>query len=633
MMNYVMCGIICFGLLTAIALFYRSVNRIEPEEDLAEEERFSLANLVDAVSDSIDDFLNTDVDNLNLDKKAQEYYEAKRDELQCEMDECADGASEPREYTMDYVNTELTETSHQSKRIRGFSAQKANFVVPFDSPDDLTPANKFHILLYLFAQQFGDRGLEKMIETYHLADPKIDEDGSIYYSVSGCDIDKIYHQIFVEQGRRLSDKQKLDLVCWFVYQARLGNGCIDAILYQDVDGISCGCSGVPVSEYGYYDTDEEWLEVFKNLPRHSFNSVWLYYKGKEVHLEFLGFESEEEFERVCNKIYKVGGKGQLSEAKGGMVVTRANGSRLSIARPSVSDSWVFYIRNFGSAKNKTVEEWISDYATECEKPVKLLRCIERGGLNYLVTGLPGTGKTTFFRGMLRFTPKCIAIRIKEITAELRPKPVYPDKNISCFQETETNTGQWIIDFLKKTNGVKVLFGEIANAQEGYQFAQMTQTGSSSTAGTHHGITAPDTIEDMSRKVMAIENLTKQEALETMLQSLNIDIHLAKDAYGHRFLERITAFVPANRIEVSKDEKTMWHQFVSHQINPKRVYACVDLLRFDRETRTYSFVGELPQHFLDRMELNMTEIDQKLLAELKAEMHVEVERNGGAALAY
>src|SRR5690606_27189071 len=89
----------------------------------------------------------------------------------------------------------------------------------------------------------------------------------------------------------------------------------------------------------------------------SYDSVWIFYKGKSIHLSFLSFGSEQELKRVCLNIYKYNNPGQLSETNGYKVNEMKDGSRVVVLRPNFSESWAFFVRKF-DLPNASLEQLI-----------------------------------------------------------------------------------------------------------------------------------------------------------------------------------------------------------------------------------------------------------------------------------
>ena len=132
-----------------------------------------------------------------------------------------------------------------------------------------------------------------------------------------------------------------------IYQNYKGFSVIDEIRDMNIDGISGGVSGLPesfmyqVAQLGDYlrQTTE------RTIPR-AYDSVWIFYKGKSIYLSCLSFGSFAELRRVCQNIYKYNNPGQLSDTNGYKINEMKDGSRVVVVRPSMSESWAFFIRKF-----------------------------------------------------------------------------------------------------------------------------------------------------------------------------------------------------------------------------------------------------------------------------------------------
>lgn len=149
----------------------------------------------------------------------------------------------------------------------------------------------------------------------------------------------------------LSFEDKITIIAQRIYENYKGFGVIDQIRDMAIDGISGGVSGV---------IDTSWevlpnrLKATKSLPR-NFDSVWIFYKGKSIHLSFLSFGNPKELKRICQNIYRYNKAGQLSENIGYKVNEMQDGSRVVVVRPPFSESWAFFVRKF-HLKNIALEQ-------------------------------------------------------------------------------------------------------------------------------------------------------------------------------------------------------------------------------------------------------------------------------------
>ena len=73
--------------------------------------------------------------------------------------------------------------------------------------------------------------------------------------------------------------------------------------------------------------------------------------------------------------------------------------------------------------------------------------------------------------------------------------------------------------------------------------QMSQTGSLFTIFTHHAKTTDSLIKYMRNSLLSNNVFTNEKvALEQVVEAIRFDVHLEKDIYGHRYVERISEIV-------------------------------------------------------------------------------------------
>ena len=225
-------------------------------------------------------------------------------------------------------------------------------VIPFADESRLTAADKFDILLYAYKKTCGYDALKMLIEKYKLNEPKISDDGDEYYEITAADIEKV----FSAERAALNNADKLNVAVQRVYQQFKGHGVIDEIRDMNIDGVSGGVSGVPESfSVRANNTESEGTIV----PPSNYDSVWLMLGGINIHLSFLSFGSSAELIRVCENLYRYGNPGQLTENMGKMINRMKDGSRITVARPNFSESWVFLLRKFSSSY-RSLDELYAD---------------------------------------------------------------------------------------------------------------------------------------------------------------------------------------------------------------------------------------------------------------------------------
>ena len=273
-------------------------------------------------------------------------------------------------------------------------------------------------------------------------------------------------------------EDKLNVISQRLYQLYKGFGVIDEIRDMRIDGVSGGVSGIPPTFQEEIDITVS-LSIVSKLPA-NFDSIWLFFKGKTIHLSFLSFGSESELIRVCKNIYRYNYPGQLSESNGYKVNEMKDGSRVVVVRPPFSESWAFFVRKFDSIDKVEVEELITD--SKKEIPIELIKWLLKGCRVTAITGSQGTGKTTLLMAIIKYISPAFTLRIQKM-AELHLRRVYPNRNILTFRETTTVSSQE--GLIQKRQMGQEYSGEVASAPVSSLMIQMSQVASLFTLFTHH----------------------------------------------------------------------------------------------------------------------------------------------------
>lgn len=126
-----------------------------------------------------------------------------------------------------------------------------------------------------------------------------------------------------------------------------------------------------------------------------------------------------------------------------------DGSRVVVVRPSMSETWAFFVRKF-DVKRATLEQIIT--VPGKENAIDLLKYLVKGARIISLTGEQGCGKTTMLMGMIENIYETMNLRITETAFELHLRKIYPTRNILSMRETETISGQDCLDVQKKTDG-------------------------------------------------------------------------------------------------------------------------------------------------------------------------------------
>ena len=395
--------------------------------------------------------------------------------------------------------------------------------MPFSGRERMQAHDQFDILLYIYKKKHGLRALAVMLDNMALSGLK----------VTAEDVRKLYNR----ERPLLASSDKLMMVAQKLYQQMLGFGAVDELRDMTLDGISGGVSGMP-SIFGQAQSDgESWQGGF------DYDSIWIFFRGKSLHMQCLSFGSAEELKRVCQNIYKFNYPGQLSERIGYKVNQMADGSRVVVVRPPFSESWAFFVRKF-DVQHVSLEQLIRGDGAEFM--IHLLHFLIKGARVTAVTGAQGSGKTTLLMALVKHIDEAYNIRVQEMAFELRLRSLYPNRNILTFRETEEISGQQGLDVQKKTDGTVNIIGEVASDPVAAWMIQAAQVASLFTLFTHHAKTFPDLVFALRNSLLKAGVFSQEKMAEQQVVGvLHFNIHLRRDADGKRYVERVTECVPSS----------------------------------------------------------------------------------------
>ncbi|KAB3525465.1 pilus assembly protein CpaF [Alkaliphilus serpentinus] len=531
-MNKILISLILLVFILCLLKFFKFNKKYLKVSYEVDEDKYHIDVLTTYIKNTFDEILKVNLYDMNLSKEEFHKKFHNRNQLRKALKSCTYGDVNAKNYIKDYIKDIL---------LKSYKIDEGNInkVKNFDRPKELTVQDKFDILLYIYKQRHGYRGMEQLIVENQLDKPKENEDG-ISYIITAAEIEDIY---FSRVKRIRSFEDKLNIIVQRIYQRYKGYGVIDEIRDMKIDGVSGGVSGIPSTFHEEIDFRES-LNIIASLP-FSHDSVWIFFKGKTIHLSFLSFGSEKELIRVCKNIYRYNNPGQLSESNGYKVNEMKDGSRVVVARPPFSESWVFFVRKFDSIEKEQPEDLIIDKNNHI--PIGLIRWLIKGCRVTAVTGSQGTGKTTLLMSIIKYINPTFTLRIQEMAFELHLRRIYPLRNIVTFRETSTISGQEGLDLQKKTDGTVNILGEVATAPVASWMIQMAQVASLFTLFTHHAKTSENLVVALRNNLLQTGVFNNEAVAEKQVaEIINFDIHLNKDITGHRYIERITEVIPLSQ---------------------------------------------------------------------------------------
>ena len=594
-----------------VRYFLKSKQNAEVVEQVSvDEQTYTLDTMIEYVKRRLDEITKINLYDIGLSEEELKRRKNKKYELKKALKGCTYGDVNDKKYVKELIFDLLSKEY-------GVDEINISKAIPFDIPSMLTAQDKFDILLYTYQKEFGYEALTEIIKKYDLASLKyIQGETKPCYVITEEEID----DIFEKENIVLSFADKLNVVVQRIYQKYKGYSSIDEIRDMNIDGVSGGVSGLPesfLSQVAQTDGADYLTQIEEHKVQRACDSIWIFFQGKSIRLAFLSFGTEAELKRVCQNIYKYNNPGQLSDTNGYKINEMKDGSRVVVVRPSMSETWAFFVRKF-DVKRATLEQIVLFPGKE--DTIELLKYLVKGARIISLTGEQGCGKTTMLMAMIENIYETMNLRITETAFELHLRKIYPTRNILSMRETDTVPGQEILDVQKKTDGSVNIIGEVATDPVASWMIQSAQVASKFTLFTHHAKTFPDLVTAL-RNSMLRAGVFKNEktAEEQVVQVLNFDIHLVKDFRGRRYIERITECIPVE----SKDEYTYDHrkektlegkfdkffdnaaQFFSKSTD-RKLYEYRNILEYiDGE---YVITNKITDYNIKEMRLNMNDAD-------------------------
>lgn len=519
-------------LVTVIALFVYFIfkGRIEPEAGKAG--GYTIEYLCGQLKNYINSIVNMDIHALNLNKKDLENRRALKRSLSNAIRKCSQGDMTEKMIVFSRIK-------HALSGPLGVSEEIIDNIIPFGDSSMLTPADKFEILLYLQKRAGSRRMFGDLCRLVRLDSLKQDGE-DCYYDVTAEDIRTAYNELAVP----LSYDDKLNILTQRIYQETYGLSVVDMLIMEDdsLDGVSGGISGINLENFRYNE-DDTFYGNFRR-PR-TYESIWVIYEGKPVHLKFLSFKSAAELIRICKNLSEHGRMGHITSGEGGIKTHLADGSRVTVFRPNNGSGWAFFVRKFGSAPSE-----LSDLITDegSQYPIGVIKWAIKGCLNLFFTGDQNSGKTTNTRAAVKLIDRRQQIRTIEADFELYLNDYYHDKNIFGVRPSERLDFPKLLELIKSTDAHTVLFGETASLEQAKHLIDLLLAGTKRVITTGHWPTADEMVSYFVHAMGGYGNSGTNELEEMVARLLHLDVHCVKDNNGHRYIDRITEIIPYSRAE-------------------------------------------------------------------------------------
>ncbi|WP_113672713.1 ATPase, T2SS/T4P/T4SS family [Vallitalea guaymasensis] len=586
MTNLSLTLIVLFGGFIVLVIWY--LKSKHEKHDIEHSDVMTFEKLVDTVKYTLADLIKEENYNGFSDEDFKSFYKRKA-RIQDAMNNCVYGIDSAKVIVQDLIRSVIMDELPTISDING--------VFDFYSRT-LETRIKFEVLMYFYKKKYGKEALAKLIDEYELDRERyiIESKTSPSYAITTEDIDMIY----ATKHFKLTYPVLVDLLTVLVYQKYKGFGIIDTLREMDINGFNCGTSGSILSNLNKDDT------VLK-APR----SVWLYFRGKYIHLRFMTFNTEQELRRVIQLICRYNNPGPLTEKRGYLVNTMYDKSRVLALRPPAAEFWAVFVRKF-SLNDVSLRSLIEKpYVHNASIVVELLKYLMMGQVTCGVTGRQGSGKTTLMTALIEFIDPKYTIRVLEMAPEMYLRELYPERNILSVQETEFVSASELQDALKKSDAAVSIVGEVATDPIAARMIQMGQVASIFTIFSHHANRAPDLVRALRNSLVNAGGFTSMVTAEQqVIDIVRIDVHLNYTTDGKRYIERISEIVKLDegvpypnykRQDPVHSMNAITKEYYT-RITDRQTFTTRDILKYDLATDTYValewFTPELTHYIMN-----------------------------------
>ena len=367
----------------ALLLNFIKKRKNEQKEDVLEvdDKTYTLDKMIEFVKKRLDEITKINLYDIGLSEEELKRRKNKKYELKKALKGCTYGDVNDKKYVKELIYDLLAQEY-------GVDETNISKAIPFDVPSLLTAQDKFDILIYVYKKEFGYEALSELIKKYNLDVLKyVEGEAKPSYVITEQEINDIYEK----ENITLSFSDKLSVVVQRIYQHYKGYSSIDEIRDMNIDGVSGGVSGLPESFLSQVaQTDGDYLsQIAEHKVPRACDSIWIMFRGKSIRLAFLSFGTEAELKRVCQNIYKYNNPGQLSDTNGYKINEMKDGSRVVVVRPSMSETWAFFVRKF-DVQRAALEQIV--HGPGKEEAIELLKYLVKGARIISLTGEQGCRK-------------------------------------------------------------------------------------------------------------------------------------------------------------------------------------------------------------------------------------------------
>ena len=255
------------------------------------------------------------------------------------------------------------------------------------------------------------------------------------------------------------------------------------------------------------------------------------------------FISDDHLRRVIDRIVTSVGR-RVDEASPMVDARLADGSRVNVIIPPLSlDGSILTIRKFAHDPFRVTD--LIAMGSLTDQVAKVLAAAVEGGMNILISGGTGTGKTTMLNVLSSFVPSTERIVTIEDAVELQ---LLQDHVIRLEARLANIEGQGQIsirDLVRNSLRMRpdrIIVGEVRGA-EALDMLQAMNTGHDGSMSTVHANASRDALARLETMVlMAGFDLPTRAIREQIASALNLIVHVERFRDGSRRISNVTEVV-------------------------------------------------------------------------------------------
>ncbi|NSW82724.1 MAG: CpaF family protein [Syntrophothermus sp.] len=237
---------------------------------------------------------------------------------------------------------------------------------------------------------------------------------------------------------------------------------------------------------------------------------------------------------------------------------RKDGTRVTASCPPMTENWTFVLRKHDTFE-MTVENLIK-HGTLNQRLWEWLATFQRYGVNTLICGGTGTGKTHLLRRLVDERPKTWRIVSIETDRELNLSKHYPDRDIIEFEEHKQSGAsmEQIFIFALRYSPDALIIGEFRGRGEATEAINACTRGCDGSIATAHFSSVELAVDGTARMILQEgQNIPLKMAKVMVATAFNIVVQMAASRdKGIKKIVRVAELIPAGE-EVQIRDLVIW----------------------------------------------------------------------------